>query len=96
VSDKTAYEQLKQRIEENAIMPDDPWDDENVQDLLRDMWKADGSWTEEEEAQYQHNLKLRAGIKPKNPTSASQTTQAPVPRAKPKRPKQKPSSRRKN
>lgn len=63
---KTAYEKL-------SAAPDlsDVWseDDDDTQAMLRDMWKADGSWTEEEEKAYQEKererLREKAGMKGK-------------------------------
>lgn len=68
VADKAAYEQLKERRErEDDLDSGAPWfDDEDTDAVLRDMWKADGSWTEEEEAEYQEKLRLKVGIKPKS------------------------------
>jgi hypothetical protein len=68
VAGKAAYEQLKERRElAGDLESDAPWsDDEDTAALLRDMWKADGSWTEEEEAEYQEKLKRKVGIKPKS------------------------------
>lgn len=66
---KAAYEKLSE-----APDYDDPlsmWhdDDEDIQASLREMWKADGSWTEEEEKNYQEKererLRENAGMKPK-------------------------------
>lgn len=63
---KTAYEKLSEA-------PDcsDPWgeDDDDIQASLREMWKADGSWSEEEEQRYQEKererLREKAGMKGK-------------------------------
>jgi hypothetical protein len=66
---KTAYEKLSE-----APDYDDPlsvWhdDDDDIQATLREMWKADGSWTEEEEKNYQERerekLRENAGMTPK-------------------------------
>lgn len=67
VTDKAAYEQLKERRKrEDDLESGAPWlDDEDTDAMLRDMWKADGSWTEEEEAEYQEKLKRKVAIKPK-------------------------------
>lgn len=57
-TDKTAYEELIDRS------PD--WEDDSFkyeltekeeQALLREMWKADGSWTEKEEKEYREKMK---------------------------------------
>jgi len=72
---KCAYEELKDRS------PD--WGDEDclydmteteTQVMLREMWQADGSWTEEEESNYQEKLKTKRAPKY---TRAKKTTSKP-------------------
>jgi hypothetical protein len=62
---KTAYEKLSEAPDYN-IWEDD---DDDIQATLREMWKADGSWTEEEEKNYQEKererLREKAGMKGK-------------------------------
>lgn len=53
---QTAYEELVQR-EQDWQTEDLPEDEEDIQAYLREMWKADGSWTEDEEARFQEARK---------------------------------------
>lgn len=62
---KTGYEQLKEASEQADFAEIPSPDDDEIQAILRDMWKADGSWSEQEEAEYQERLKEKVGIKAK-------------------------------
>jgi len=52
-----AYEEMKaaQERDEQTIWEEEP--EEDMQAYLREMWKADGSWSEEEEKRYQEKRK---------------------------------------
>lgn len=66
---KTAYEKLFEAPD--YYDPLGVWhdDDDDIQATLREMWKEDGSWTEEEESGYQERererLREKAGMKGK-------------------------------
>jgi hypothetical protein len=77
---KSAYEDLKERSADwGEEGPPDSVTDEETEDLLRSMWKADRSWTEKEETEYQQKLKARREPKytrPKKAVSKPQKTKA--------------------
>lgn len=58
---KLAYEELEEKYK-GAPDYDDPYDmgPEETQQMLRDMWIADGSWTKDEEVSYQEKMKRLA------------------------------------
>lgn len=66
---KTAYEALTERTLEGDPDLFDAYDltDDQTSEILRESWKADGTWTEEEEAEYQEKKKLAS--KPKERAS---------------------------
>lgn len=53
---RIAYEDLTARVTDGFDVWDDGEDDD-IQSILRDNWKADGTWTDEEEAEYQEKQK---------------------------------------
>lgn len=60
----------------------DPMNDFDEQACLRDMWKADGSWTEEEEKQYQESRKrVPKYTRKKKKTSGRKTRKAAGPKS---------------
>jgi hypothetical protein len=56
---RTAYEDLTDRIADGFNVWDDEIADEEIQSILRDNWKADGTWSDEEEAEYQEKQKSK-------------------------------------
>ncbi len=58
---KTAYEALTERsFEESPELFDGELTYDETREILRESWKADGTWTEEEEAEYQQNISARS------------------------------------
>ena len=65
---KTAYEELTERNDD--IPSTEKPDEDDIDEIMREAYKADGTWTEREEKEYQENLRKRIAKKHKN--SASQ------------------------
>jgi hypothetical protein len=93
---KTAYEELSQKSTDDILEPgSDEWLDYYAKQLLRNTFKADGSWTEEEEAQYRAGLKKTLSAVKKDPQKGKpQSLKKKVPAGKKAAQKSKPQGRK--
>jgi hypothetical protein len=54
---RIAYDDLADSVSDGFDVWNDGEEDDDIQSVLRDTWKANGTWTAEEEAEYQENQK---------------------------------------
>ncbi len=73
---ETAYEALTEGTPKESpdLFDDYELTDKQTREYLRETWKADGTWTEEEEAEYQQDVKKKIVSKPKTAARKSKTT----------------------